>query len=188
MYRKNMYRNLPVIFIALIIPFGLTYFIVMSNADYLANDFETVNLNILIFRWYTIFHIIWGISAILISLFYITMIFVRGYWIYALGIPLQLAVCIVIWIFSVFNGHVIIHNTVDVQDTTTYHLIQITYNATGRLNVFTCDQSLCNVEEVAFIDSVRFYDAGMAYDESTRTFNIWADNGYEIKEIIYPLE
>jgi len=182
-----MRRNIPVLFLLLTIPIGLTYFLVMSNADYLSHSFETVDLNVLIFRWYTIFHIVWGISVILTALFYIEMILVRKHLGYMIGIPLQFGACVVIWMFSLFNGHVLIHETYEIKDRT-YHLVEITYNATGRLHIFTCDESMCDVERVAFIDSQRFRDASMTYDESNHRFNIWTDDGTEVEEIEYPLE
>ncbi len=180
---KNMSRALML----LILPIILTFVMFKINFDYVYSTLSTVNLYILIFRWITIYHIIWVICAFLSLWFYVGLIFVDGYWGYSLGALMNVAVFVPVWMmWLLFNGQLHIYDTIELPDKS-YHLIETRVYANGTLYLFTCEGADCEAEKIGYISSSGYRDGEIDYNPDTNQMIVLADASYEIEEITVDL-
>ena len=181
-------RNVLTGMALLILPIGLTYILISWNQSIALDSFPLLELNSLIFRWVTLAHVIWIICGILAGIFYIYVIFVKGYWIYILGIFAQVFVFVAVWMFwLVLNGRVFVFQSVSVEEDT-YHVVAHNVGGSGYLYLFSCDEGLCQPQEIGYIDSISYWDADMTYDETSHTIYVTTDLGFDIEEIVIPLD
>jgi|GEM_PF-6325686 len=173
----------------LIVPFGLTFILIAGNYQVALDSFSRVDINYVLFRWVTAYHILWIIFAILAVAFYIVIIFVKGYWVYILGIFAQVGMFVVAWLFwLLLNGSVFVAESVTVEETT-YHIVAHNVTGSGHLYLFRCVGESCFPKEVGYIDSGAYHrDIDMVYDSQNNTLNITTDLGYQVEDITIPLK
>ena len=181
-------KNLTAGLLLLSLPVGITFFIAIANIYINLDGLTTVDINLFTFQWMTVYHVMWFICAIIIGTFYLYVIFIKGSCLSILGIPIHMAMFVLAWFLWLFlNGPLDRFDTLEIEDTS-YHLIQTSANATGQLYLFTCDEHICDVTYIDYVDSSKFFDAEMTYSPSNHTIYVSADAGYGIEEYIIPLD
>lgn len=154
------------------VPLILSVPIIQWNRQYILRSLDAFNWTIFVVSWQTASYYIWIVFGLLIIAIYIYLVFVKRYWRLILIALIQVCIFMLTWLISIlFNGTIERFDSLTI-DHVDYHLIQTTYLGSGHLYLVSCENRVCHIDQVDYIDSITYSNGELSYDAKSHTLTV----------------